>query len=370
METNPAPKHRRSRRRGLHRALAATAVGAIALLLGAGPAVACGGLVGENGSVELVRTTTLAAYHNGVERYVTSFEFTGEGTEVGSIIPLPDIPTDVVRGGDWTLQRLQQEIAPPADEQSGLALTADAESGSARVILETQVDALDITVLEGGADEVGTWAVDNGFLLTPDSPEVLRFYAERSPIFMAARFDASRAAELGQQAGDGTPIMVTIPTDDPWVPLRILGLGLEEQQRVEADLFLLTDDRPTFLAGGEGLEISRSEEADDLLLEDLRSDVGMEWVPDEMWFTHMPLDVRAGELDYDLAVSADLDEAPKVADAGIPTRDAVPIRSTDDGGGPIAWWPVAVGLLAAVAVVGGVSLIRLMTAPPVSEAHQ
>jgi len=58
-----------------------------------------------------VRTTTLAAYHDGVERYVTSFEFTGEGEEVGSIIPLPDVPTDVVRGGDWTLQRLVECLA-------------------------------------------------------------------------------------------------------------------------------------------------------------------------------------------------------------------------------------------------------------------
>ena len=66
----------------------------------------------ENGTIELVRTTTLAAYSDGVERYVTAFEFTGEGEEVGSIIPLPDVPTKVERGGDWTLQRLALEVAP------------------------------------------------------------------------------------------------------------------------------------------------------------------------------------------------------------------------------------------------------------------
>ena len=27
---------------------------------------ACGGLIGENGTIQLVRTTTLAAYHDGV----------------------------------------------------------------------------------------------------------------------------------------------------------------------------------------------------------------------------------------------------------------------------------------------------------------
>ena len=76
------------------------AIAAITVSLGvfAGPAVACGGLVGENGTIQLVRTATLAAYHDGVERYVTSFEFVGDGAEVGSIIPLPDVPTEVVRG--------------------------------------------------------------------------------------------------------------------------------------------------------------------------------------------------------------------------------------------------------------------------------
>lgn len=346
--------------RRLRRAAAAIAVSAAAVLLGAGPALACGGLVGENGSIELVRTTTLAAYHDGVERYVTSFEFTGEGEEVGSIIPLPDVPSEVERGGDWTLQRLQQEVAPPTDGDEARAESVSADE--AEVVLEVEIDALDITVLKGGAEEVGTWAVDNGFLLTPDSPEVLRFYAERSPVFMAARFNAGRAAELGQQAGDGTPIMVTIPTDDPWVPLRILGLGLEEDQQVEADVFLLTDDRPQLLAGGDGLELARSEEATDGLLADLRSDEGMEWVPDDMWFTHLPLEAEAGELDYDLAVSTDADAAPAVADAGIPEVQAVPIDGDGDAG--IAWWPVVAGVLAAVTVIGGVSLARLMAAPP------
>jgi hypothetical protein len=115
---------------------------------------------------------------------------------------------------------------------------------SAEVILETRIDALDITVLKGGADEVGVWAKEHGFRLPPDAPEVLAFYAARSPIFMAAAFDAEAAAERGQQLGDGTPIHVSIPTTNPWVPLRILGLGKQASERVEADVFLLTDQRP------------------------------------------------------------------------------------------------------------------------------
>ena len=91
----------------------ALGAGALAVVLVAAPAAACGGLVGANGTIKLTRTTTLAAYHDGVERYVTSFEFDGQGKEVGSIVPLPGVPSTVERGGDWTLQRLEREVAPP-----------------------------------------------------------------------------------------------------------------------------------------------------------------------------------------------------------------------------------------------------------------
>lgn len=319
----------------------------------AGPALACGGLVGENGTVQLVRTTTLSAYSDGVQRYVTAFEFTGEGEEVGSIVPLPDVPTDVVRGGDWTLQRLVEEVRPPELRAVAVQETAlDDAAGGAEVLLETEIDALDITVLRGGADEVGRWAVDNGFFLTPDAPEVLDFYAARSQVFMAAKFDASRAADLSQGAGDATPIMLTIPTDQPWVPLRILGLGAQDGDVIEADVFLLTDDEPQLLAGGPGLTLSTSEPASAGLLADLRSDVGMEWVPRAMWLTHLELAADAGELDYDLAVSTDPAVFPTLVDAGVETQAAaVPVRS----GTEVPWLPLAAGV---VAGLGAFMLLR------------
>ena len=159
---------------------------------------------------------------------------------------------------------------------------------------------------------------ENGFFLSPDAPEVLDFYARRSPVFMAARFNAERAAELAQEPGDSTPIMATIPTDDPWVPLRILGLGAEPDDRIEADVFLLTEDEPDLLAGGTGLTLDRSEKANRPLLDDLRSDAGMEWLPRQMWLSYLTLDAPASELDYDLAVSAAPGAAADFADTGVP----------------------------------------------------
>src|SRR4029079_14297523 len=226
------------------------------------------------------------------------------------------------RGGDWTLQRLAREVAPPAPEAARFAASGAAED-AAQVILETKIDALDITVIKGGGAAVGKRALDHGFFLSPDAPEVLDFYARRGPLFMPPRFDATRAAALGQRSGDGTPIMVTMPTDRPWVPLRILGLGAKPAQVIEADVFLLTDSEPKLLAGGRGLTLDRNEAASASLLDDLRSDKGMGWVPSSMWFTHLPLRAAAGDLDYDLAISVAPHALPRLTDAGISSPAAV-----------------------------------------------
>ena len=259
----------------------------------AAPAAACGGLVGENGTIQLTRTTTLAAYHDGVERYVTSFEFSGTGQSVGSIVPLPGVPTKVERGGDWTLQRLEREIAPPAPERFAAAADALSAAGAAEVLQQTQVDALDITILRGGGDagrQVG------------DRPRVPA-HARRA---RGARLLLAPLEDLHGRALRRRPRRVARPAvgrrhadhahhphDEPWVPLRILALGLDSSQFVNADVFLLTDQRPNVLAADTGVEVGRSEPASASLLDDLRSDKHMGWVPESMWFTYYDVSTPA-----------------------------------------------------------------------------
>jgi hypothetical protein len=294
----------------------------VALFLTAGSTLACGGLIGPNGAVNLLRTTTFAGYHEGVEHYVTAFEFAGGGGAFGSLIPLPGVPSDVVKGGDWTLQRLVRETTPQRRDFL-LFGAAAASADSAAVLMERKIDALDITVLKGGADQVGTWAKDHGFRLPPDAPEVLDFYARRSPIFLAAAFDPARAAARGQAIGDGTPVHITIPTPNPWVPLRILALGKSGQERVDADVFLLTDRKPALLPSSDtpGLQLAHSAAATDLLLSDLRSDKGMEWVPSSAWLTKVAVGAQASKLTFDLAIDASGQEAPSRVAAGLAVPD-------------------------------------------------
>lgn len=343
--------------------VAATATTGV-LLLTAGPAAACGGLVGPNGAVNLTRTTTFAGYADGVEHYLTAFKFLGGEGKFGSITPLPGVPTKVERGGDWTLQRLVRETTPARrsarDGDEKLAATAR----SAEVLQEVQVDALDITILKGNGEEVGRWAKQHGFRLPPDSPEVLDFYAKRSPIFMAAAFDAERARERGQNVGDGTPIHLTIPTDNPWVPLRILGLGKQAVERVEADVYLLTERRPTMLPApvsarraqeldAPGLVREYDQRASKELLRDLHDDASGDWVPlDDMWLTKIRVDATAGTLKYDLAIDETGAAEPSAVDAGFTLNGLpVPVIAPETADGMRRALVVAVGALL-VAVLG------------------
>jgi hypothetical protein len=346
----------------MRKALLAIVTGLLATVVGAGPALACGGLIGRNGSVNLVKTTTLAAWHDGVEHYVTAFKFAGAGGEFGSIIPLPDVPTSVERGGDWTLQRLVREVTPqPAFARAESALSGAAGAADAQVLLETRIDALDITVLKGGGKAVGEWATKNGFLLTPDTPEVLDFYASRSPIFLAARFNGEAAQAKGLALGDGTPVHLTIPTPQPWVPLRILSVGLKPAERINADVFLLTDQRPTLLPGDKaaGLVLDRSEKASSRLMSDLRSDKGMEWMPQGMWLSYLKVDALPSQLTYDLAVDATGAGQPSAVAAGYATPSLTPpaVVSTDDGSTPVLPWALAGAAVLAVAA-GGLLVAR------------
>jgi hypothetical protein len=317
---------------------------ALATILVVGPTLACGGLIGPNGAVNLVNTTTLAAYHDGVEHYITAFKFQGGGGAFGSITPLPGVPSSIEKGGDWTLQRLIRETDPQPQFER---LDAATSAAGAVEIMKVKIDALDITVLKGGSADVGAWAAAHGFRLPPDSPEVLDFYAKRSPIFLAAVFDADAAAARGQSIGDGTPVHVTIPTPNPWVPIRILALGKSAADQINADVFLLTDRAPAFLpapTGTNGMRIDHSDAATQSLLDDLRSDRGMSWVPASAWLTKVAVDAQASQLSYDLAIDASGQGMPSYIQAGFDAPQTIVVESA-------TWTRLVVASILALAIL-------------------
>ena len=336
------------------RAVAFTIVAAVAVLALTAPAWACGSLVAANGAVDLEQSTTLAAYHDGVEHYVTSFEFAGTPKSFGSIVPLPARPSSVEKAGSWTLQRLEREVKPPELEFDAASAPTTKANAGVEVLQQVRIDSLDVTILRGGGAAVAKWAAKQGFDLSKDAPSVLRFYSRRSPYFMAAKFDATAAVAKGFQGGDGIPVDITIPTREPWVPLRILSTAKPGSEIVKADVFLLTDHEPSLLHGA-GFDVQRSQSASTALLDDLRSDKNSTWVPDQAWLTYARIDTPARNLTYDLAINANGGK-PRLADTGVSSAAALGLPGEGSvinptGGSWAAWLVVGLAIMAILAGV-------------------
>jgi Uncharacterized protein conserved in bacteria (DUF2330) len=289
---------------------------AAAVVLQAGQAFACGGLVAPDGDVRLAKATTFVAWSAGVEHYVTSFAFTGAVTDVGWIVPLPAIPTSITEAGAWTLQRLEREFAPPDLLQ--LADAAVPSAGAPAIVIEqVQVEALDVTVLKGSGQAVIDWCTHNGFLVSREIEDHLLRYASSSPVFMAAKYNTSLALQRHQQSGDGVPLLITMRTPRLWVPLKILA---SDGVPVNADLFLLTD-KPLHTANGvavtssltdgttldstPGFAVAGAEVMNASLHHDLSIDRNMSWVPASGYMTYLTLNAPGAQVTYDLGVGAD-----------------------------------------------------------------
>ncbi len=291
---------------------------AAAVVLQAGQVFACGGLVAPDGDVRLAKATTFVAWSGGIEHYVTSFAFTGAVADVGWIVPLPAVPTSIKEAGAWTLQRLEREFAPPAPIDFALSKSSVPAAGApAEVLQQVQVEALDVTVLKGSGQAVIDWCIHNGFLVSAEIKAHLLQYASTSPIFMAAKYNTSLALARHQQAGDGVPLLITMPTPHLWVPLEILATA---GVPVNADLFLLTplpvrtetglpaissSSDGNGVDGAPGFKIAGAEPMNASLHQDLSSDRNMSWVPAHGWVTYLTLDAPGAAVTYDLGVGTD-----------------------------------------------------------------
>jgi hypothetical protein len=322
------------------RRLLLVSVLALALLvLGSGAAFACGGLVAAGHAEVLRKATTLSAWHEGFEHYVTGFRFGGTASSFGYIIPLPGVPAKIEKGGGWTLERLEQEINP---EEFAAELQAfPAAAKDVQVLQQVRIEALDITIVRGGGADVAAWATKHGFDLTPDTPKVLGRYSSAGAVFALAKFDGVEALQRGLVEGQGQTIHFTIPLKAPWIPLNILALGKHHSEIVNADLFVLTDHAPELspqIWAMPGMKLRAYGKASPALLQDLRSDEGMAWLPpDGMWLTAMTLHTPAGELGYDLSIDGG---GPPLASILAPRGSASP------------WWLASIaGVLGAIALM-------------------
>ena len=152
-------------------------------------------------------------------------------------------------------------------------------------------------MIKGDGQGVVDWCAQNGFTLPAETRAHVLAYARTTPVFMAAKYDVSRARLSGRFEGDGTPLLITMHTPSLWVPLEVLANASDP---VNADLFLLTDGRPTTTGGGipepgdelpgaPGFAVRVQEPMNDSLFHDLSTDRNMSWVRPDGWLSYLTL---------------------------------------------------------------------------------
>jgi hypothetical protein len=99
-----------------------------------------------------------------------------------------------------------------------------------------------------------------------------------------------------------------------------------------------------------GVTLAHDAPAKSLLLSDLRSDRGMEWVPDTAWLSKIAIDAEASELDFDLAIDASGQGTPSRVAAGLELAPVpvAPSRNVDIARLMIGFGAVGFGVLSVV----------------------
>ena len=317
----------------MRKALLAIVIGLVATVLGAGPALACGGLIGRNGSVNLVKTTTLAAWHDGVEHYVTAFKFAGAGGEFGSIIPLPDVPTSVERGGDWTLQRLVREVTPQPAFARAESCAASGAPGRRRPGPPRDPHRRPRHHRPQGR-RPGGGGVGHQERLPPHprhagGPRLLRPPQPHLP-----GRPLQRRGRPGQGRGRRRRHARSTSPSRPRSRGCRCASSASASSRPSASAPTCScspTSGPTLLPGDSapGLALDRPERATSRLLTDLRTDKGMEWMPESMWLSYLKVDALPSQLTYDLAVDATGAGQPSAIAAGYATPGPAPPARRD-----------------------------------------
>lgn len=221
--------------------------------------------------------------------------------------------------------------------------------------------ALDITVLRGTGQGVLDWAASNGFAVDAETRAHILQYAKGSPVFMAAKYNAERAATQRLIFGDGAPVLITMKIAHPWIPFEVLAAG----QQVQADLYLLSD-KPvntsewralvgasgvgTTVPGAEGFTLQFQEKMTDSLYHDLSTDKNMGWVRSDSWLTYLSLNAPDSKVTYDMSVTPM--GVVKVAPFGTKPMAIVDGNATQPLDAPTAPMGTAMTLLVLGLVIG------------------
>jgi len=109
------------------------------------------------------------------------------------------------------------------------------------------------------------------------------------------------------------------------------------------------------------MSLDHSAIASQSLLDDLRSDRGMSWVPKDGWLTKIAVDAEAPQLSYDLAIDASGQGVPSWVQAGLTVPVQVQLVDQTTAIRALLAAILAIGVLIVVLQLGRLAAPRAAT---------
>ena len=271
----------------------------LGLLLAAAPTLACGGLIGPNGAVNLLRTTTFAGYHDGEEHYVTAFQFAGGGGSFGSITPLPGHPERGREGrrldapAPHPRDRPRSTSSPPrpSARQRRPTLARGAHEGPHRRPGRDRPPGRRRRHRRSGPRTTASASRPTPPRCSTSTRAAARSSSPRRSTPTRPRSGASSSATGPRSTSRSPPTTRGSRSgSSPWARrARSASRPTCSCSPTRVPALLPAPD------GDHGMRLDHSAAATTSLLDDLRSDRGMEWIPSEAWLTKVAIDADAAE---------------------------------------------------------------------------
>ncbi|MGH2710439.1 MAG: DUF2330 domain-containing protein [Actinomycetota bacterium] len=319
----------------------------VLLTLAPQAALACGAMVSEEGTAELLGFEALLRWDGTTEELLVSVDYRSGDPTFGWLMPLPAAP-DIVEGDGALIEEAFAITEPPIAEEEGDGEGAGAPPAvggapEVDVIGRDTVGGLRFVTLGAqGASDVARWMRKHDFGFHDRQEPVLQGYLDKGWVVVAARVAPGEKLDASL-----VPVSFTFPTPELTYPLAMAGAG-HEKIDLGMSLFVLSPFRPAsttypervvepdpsagFGAPGRRLELRYSAP--------LGGQAERMGASPETWLTRYEANIPVQNLGQDLVLA--------------PAAEQIPVDYSDlgDEDGVLVWvFRVAVVLVAAVLAI-------------------
>jgi len=204
---------------------------------------ACGGLFCQNVPVDQQAERIIFTINNDetVSAYV-QINYTGFAPDFSWVVPVPDVPkvdvAEIESFDELSLLTAPVFVPPQMPACAPIPVMAMAESavmddeGSVEVLASGEVGPYIYDVITSpDPDAMISWLRDNDYRVEPEMEPLIAVYNDEGMVFLAMKLQPDEGSD------DIQPIIMTYPSTDPMIPIRLTAVAANPNMTVLTWIF-------------------------------------------------------------------------------------------------------------------------------------